>query len=136
MFAPRLASFVLWAAAIFTLAGIAIRYEPSGLTELPAISTPANISYSAAQIQHLFAADTALEAKNVRTSDIQLKGIVFTTPPSQSRALIQISGGKVMTYSPGSQLPNGARLVEINQRAIVYEQLGTRHEVELPRQQS
>ncbi len=64
---------------------------------------------------------------------MRLQGIVFSNIPSQSRALIQISGDNAKHFAIGSRLPNGGNLVEISKREISYEMDGVRKTLVLPK---
>jgi len=137
MHASRLTSFFLWAITSFFLIATFLKYEPIKTQQaLPPISTPPEISFSAADIEYLFQTSTPASTTPVETkasSSLNLKGIVYSSVPGQSRALIEASPGKVVQYAQGRQLPNGAELIQIDRRSITYQLDGQQHQVLLPK---
>ncbi|MGE8397779.1 MAG: type II secretion system protein N, partial [Comamonas sp.] len=65
-------------------------------------------------------------------SSMRLLGIIFSKSHAQSHAVLQGNDGVSRRYIVGSQLPNGARLVDISKRQITYEFDGIQTHLALP----
>ena len=135
MHAPRLVSFSLWALTAFILVGTYLKYASPQPTPLPPFSIERSASYDPENFHRLFpiTAEPSIKTKTTSSSDLSLKGILFSNDSRQSRALIQSKGAKAKAFAVDQQLPNGAQLLKIDRRSITYELQGQQQQILLPK---
>lgn len=133
---PQITCFSLWSLTAFVAAGFLLSLRTPPIEALNHIGNIDSVSYKQADIAHLFqkpAATLQPQTGPSQNDSMRLQGIVFSNIPSQSRALIQISGDNAKHFAIGSRLPNGGNLVEISKREISYEIDGVRKSLVLPK---
>lgn len=136
MYIPRFTTISLWILTTFVLVSTALKYEPQQRQPLAPFSASQELNVDKESISRLLQATplSSSTPKNLlpTAENFSLKGIVYATTAEQSRALIQSPGGKIESFAPGRQLPNGARLIRIERRSITYELQGALQQRHLP----
>lgn len=137
---PQIASFSLWSLTAFALTGFLLALRTPSLEPLNHMVELDSVSHAQSDVTSLFQAAAAASATVTTVAptsghaSLRLLGIVFSTPPTQSRAVLQGSDGVSKHFVIGSTLPNGAQLVDIAKRQITYELNGVQTQLALPPQ--
>ena len=135
---PQIASFSLWSLTAFALTGFLLALRTPSLEPLNHMVELDTVSHAQSNVISLLQAAAAQPTTvtavtpTLGNSSLQLLGIVFSTLPSQSRAVLQGSDGVSRQFVIGSTLPNSAQLVDIAKRQITYELNGIQTQLTLP----
>ena len=134
MHTAKFVTFIVWGLTAATGFFIALGGGSKNLENAPHIPHSTSATYSAADITQLLSS-SATSAANTAvplSHPLHLLGIVYSTDPTQSRALLGSTPHTAQAYAIGNLLPNGARLSAIAQHSVTLAVQANSHTLELP----
>lgn len=129
---PRMFSFLIWCLTGIVAATLFFRI-PTVIGHAPVtLSSPSNATFRQTDVVQLFTPSHSVAVPTPSSSSFNLLGIIYASPPSASKILVQSGSEVPKKYMQHDTLPNQGVITKIEKKWFEYSLNHHSHTVHLP----